>query len=118
MSIYYSNFRSVDLKHETTEGVSLEPFLQAAPDPYQYLVPAPYLVYTPSESYSFPNGDAYFQPLLPITSVHNNAVCQPYSAPYFAGEKASSESGKCKMPPIHSLELSIESDIDWLLRSE
>lgn len=38
MNIYYSNFRSVDLKHETTEGLNLDP------------------VYTPSYYYYYPMG--------------------------------------------------------------
>jgi hypothetical protein len=32
MSIYYSTFASVDLKHESTEGVALEYFPQKQPE--------------------------------------------------------------------------------------
>jgi hypothetical protein len=37
MNIYFSNFASVDLKHNTTEGVSLDPITYpSAPIPYYY----------------------------------------------------------------------------------
>lgn len=36
MNIYYSNFASVDLKHETSEGVSLETPTYASANPYYY----------------------------------------------------------------------------------
>lgn len=39
MNIYYSNFRSVDLKHETTEGLNLDP-----------------VVFTPSYYFYYPMG--------------------------------------------------------------
>lgn len=36
MNIYFSNFASVDLKHETTEGVSLEALAYSPASPYYY----------------------------------------------------------------------------------
>lgn len=50
MNIYFSNFASVDLKHETTEGISLEAL--AYPPAYPPYPPACY--YPTPEYYSYP----------------------------------------------------------------
>lgn len=50
MNIYFSNFASVDLKHETTEGISLETL--AYPPAYPSLPPEYY--YPMAEYYPYP----------------------------------------------------------------
>jgi hypothetical protein len=42
MNIYYSNFRSVDLKHETTEGLNIDPVVYP-PAYYFYYPVGPYV---------------------------------------------------------------------------
>ncbi len=62
MNIYFSNFASVDLKHDTTEGVSLDALPYPSPQlPYYY--PLDYYYYPTYHPHAFASLTEGFQGL-------------------------------------------------------
>lgn len=125
MNIYFSNFASVDLKHETTEGVSLEAL--AYPPAYPPAYPSvPQAYYCPmGEHHSYPmylqegyggaaegyGGAAEGFSGMPMER-------QPQTLSFYYPVNEGGIEGEAAGESVEHLEETIESNIDWLLRSE